>query len=127
MLGIKTRHFTYLGFGLTGIALAASSDNLGTVATQITTSYSAIGNMMSGTAYLAGMGFGISAVFKFKQHKDNPTQIPISTPFALMAVAVTLMFLPNIYAPAGSTLFGSGADAAGFTGDGSSALPGNSS
>ena len=82
---------------------------------------------MTGTAYLAGLGFGISAVFKFKQHKDNPTQIPIGTPFALLAVSVVSIFLPSIYVPAGATVFGdSGGTGGGFEGGGSSVLPGAS-
>ena len=50
---------------------------------------------------LAGLGFGIAAIFKFKQHKDNPTQVPIGTPFALLAISVLLVFFPAIYKPAG--------------------------
>lgn len=103
----------------------ASSQTLGTLATNVSDSFNQIGNMMIGLAYVAGIGFGISAIFKFKQHKDNPTQIPISTPFALLGVSVLLVFLPSLYAPAGSTVFGSdGGTGGGFTGGGSSTLPG---
>ena len=77
---------------------------------------------MTGVAYLAGLGFGISAVFKFKQHKDNPTQIPIGTPFALLAVSVVLIFLPSIYAPAGQSVFGGSQTGGGFTGAGATSI-----
>ena len=103
----------------------ASTATIGTLASNVTQSFSAIGALMTGVAYLAGLGFGISAVFKFKQHKDNPTQIPIGTPFALLAVSVVLIFLPSIYAPAGATVFGSsGGTGGGFEGQGSTSLPG---
>src|SRR3954470_1809963 len=30
------------------------------------------------TAYVGGLAFGIASIFKFKQHKDNPTQITLA-------------------------------------------------
>ena len=65
---------------------------------------------MLAVAYIAGLGFGVAAIFKFKQVKDNPTQIPISTPFALLGVSTLLVFLPGVIEPAGRTMFGSGID-----------------
>ena len=54
---------------------------------------------------------------KFKAHKDNPTQIPVGTPVALMFVAAALIFLPSMFEVAGGTLFGSaGGSSAGVTG-----------
>lgn len=38
----------------------------------------------------------VLAVYNFKQHKDNPTQLPIGTPIALVAIAAALLFLPSI-------------------------------
>lgn len=106
------------------LVYASSSQTLGTLATNVSESFNQIGNLMIGLAYVAGIGFGISSVFKFKQHKDNPTQIPISTPFALLGVSVLLVFLPSLYAPAGATVFGDdGGTGGGFTGAGSSVLP----
>ena len=117
-------------FGLSMVAFAlADSDDLGTLAGNVTGNFEDIGELMTGVAYLAGLGFGISAVFKFKQHKDNPTQIPIGTPFALLAVSVVLVFLPGLYEPAGATIYGTSYDsdttAGGFTGSGATNLPGN--
>lgn len=101
---------------------------IGDMSENVTKSFKQIGELMIAVAYLAGVGFGISSVFKFKQHKDNPTQIPIGTPFALLAVSVVLVFLPGIYAPAGESLFGEQyADSAGgFNGHGVDFMPGNS-
>ena len=109
-------------------ASSGGGATLGTLATNVSQSFNQIGDLMIGLAYVAGIGFGISAIFKFKQHKDNPTQIPISTPFALLGVSVLLVFLPSLYAPAGATVFGDqGGTGGGFTGAGSSSLPGASS
>jgi intracellular multiplication protein IcmD len=67
-------------------------------------------------SYLAGLGFSIGAVMKFKQHKDNPAQIPIGTPIALVFIAAALLFLPTILSVTGETMFGSGRSTAGPTG-----------
>lgn len=45
---------------------------------------------------LSGVAFAIAAILKFKQQKDNPTQIPIGTPIALVFLAAALVFLPSI-------------------------------
>lgn len=114
-----------------GPALAgeASSTGLGGLAQNITKSFSAIGQLMIGTAYLAGIGFAIAAIFKFKQHKDNPTQIPVGTPIALLVIAICLVFLPMLFEPAGETIFGAGKGTidtkeSGLSGGGVELLPG---
>jgi intracellular multiplication protein IcmD len=101
---------------------------IGDLSENVTKSFRQIGELMIALSYIAGIGFGISSVFKFKQHKDNPTQIPIGTPFALLAVSIILVFLPGIYAPAGESLFGENYtdSAGGFTGHGVDFMPGNS-
>ena len=102
--------------------------NIGDMADSVTGSFLKIGKLMIGLAYVSGIGFGISAVFKFKQHKDNPTQIPVGTPFALLGVSCLLIFLPGIYKPAGMTIFGNddSARAGGFDGAGAMIMPGSS-
>ena len=114
----------YKGALLSIAASAFATDTIGNLATNVSANLSDIGQLMIGIAYVAGIGFGISAIFKFKQHKDNPTQIPIGTPFALLGVSVLLVFLPGLYAPAGQTVFGSTSGAGGYTGTGAT-LPGS--
>lgn len=99
---------------------------LGSLAENITGSFKQIGALILAIAFVGGLGFTMAAIFKFKQHKDNPTQIPLGTPIAMLAIGVVLMFLPGIISPAGQTLFGSSATSAagGFTGEGTAALPG---
>ena len=119
-----------LGFHMS-LACATSADSLtiGDIADTIVKSFQSIGKLMLATSYIAGIGFTIGSIFKFKQHRDNPTQIPIGAPIALLGIAVVLIFLPGIIKPVGLTLFGSTADlenmAGGFTGGGAcNGLPG---
>lgn len=122
--------FTFLAAAISCLYVAQSfaADNatgVGALAGSITSSFEGIGKLMIATAYVAGIGFAIAAIFKFKQHRDNPTQIPIGTPVALLAVGIVLIFLPGIIKPAGETIFGNNATnaAGGFTGGGVNALP----
>lgn len=51
---------------------------------------------MVAISYLAGAGFIVAAIFKFKAHKDNPTQVTVGTPVMLLFVGVALLFFPEI-------------------------------
>ncbi|HAT6331884.1 TPA: type IV secretion protein IcmD [Legionella pneumophila] len=96
---------------------AAAGVSLGKMASQITGSFTSLAKLITAGSYLAGLGFSIGAIMKFKQHKDNPTQIPIGTPIALIFIAAALLFLPSILGVAGVTMFGgSGGKTAGPTG-----------
>ncbi|MBN2690014.1 MAG: type IV secretion protein IcmD [Gammaproteobacteria bacterium] len=116
-----------IGCFYAGHALAATGSNqtIGDIAQNITSSFKEIGKLMFATAYLAGFGFVIAAIFKFKQHKDNPTQIPMGTPIAMLVIGVALIFLPSIIGPAGSTIFKDQGVAGGFSGQGISIIPGS--
>lgn len=84
----------------------ASVNTIGQLGHRIACQLPCFDQFMLAVAYIAGLGFGVAAIFKFKQVKDNPTQIPISTPFALLGVSTLLVFLPGVIEPAGKTMFG---------------------
>jgi intracellular multiplication protein IcmD len=108
---------------------AQGSATIGSLAENITGSFTQLGQLILAISFVAGLGFTMAAIFKFKQHKDNPTQIPLGTPIAMLAIGIVLMFLPGIIKPAGTTIFGAGATTAGggLTGSaGLSTLPGTS-
>jgi intracellular multiplication protein IcmD len=103
----------------------AATTGISQIAGNITGAFKGLGQLMIAISYLAGIGFTIASIFKFKQHKDNPTQIPMGTPIALLGVGIILIFLPAIVGPIGETIFGTGKTdtAGGFTGTGGQ-LPG---
>lgn len=120
-----TRPFKRLYTWMTGIALMLSAGSLfattsltvGNMASSITSSFTDLTKLVTGGCYLAGLAFAVTAIMKFKQHKDNPTQIPIGTPVALVFIAASLLFMPSILNVAGYTMFGSsGGTTAGPTG-----------
>ena len=115
---LKTVLFALISVGgLYAAQAIAAENNLGNLASGVTGSFTGIGSLMIATSYLAGTGFAIAAIFKFKQHRDNPTQIPIGTPLALLIIGIVLIFFPGIIKPAGTTIFGSSNTAGGFSGN----------
>lgn len=97
---------------LAGTAYAAG-DDLGDVAFNLNRTLAPLYTLIVAISLVAGVGFAIAAVFKFKQHKDNPTQIPIGTPIALVFIAAALIFLPSVVKVFGQSLF-SGNQQSGF-------------
>lgn len=103
----------------------SSDQNLGHVASTITGSFGQLAKLITAGAYMAGIGFCMASMLKFKAHKDNPTQIPIGTPIALLFIGAALIFLPNIFRIAGYTVFGGTSGAGGVSG--TTGLPGEGS
>ncbi len=85
------------------LVLSVPPGSAGNLAAQITSSFSNLTKLITAGSYLAGLGFSVGAIMKFKQHKDNPTQIPVGTPIALVFIAAALLFLPSILGTAGQT------------------------
>lgn len=88
-------------------AVYADGLTIGGMASKITGTFVAIGKLITAGSYIAGLAFSVGAIMKFKQHKDNPTQIPIGTPISLVLIAAALLFLPTLLDTVGSTMFGS--------------------
>ena len=85
-----------------------TSTQVGTIAANVTSNFDDLAQLVTAGSYVAGSAFAAASILKFKSHKDNPTQIPIGTPIALVAVAAALLFLPTILTVSGTTEYGSG-------------------
>lgn len=93
-----------------------SSSGIAGVATKVRGNLGAVAKLITALSYVAGMAFAIGAVAKFKAHKDNPTQIPIGTPIALLFIGAALIFIPSVFSTTGGTLFGGSGVVAGVSG-----------
>lgn len=92
------------------VAIAAQSgQDLKTIVGNVKTNITSLISLLIIISYIAGVGFALAGILQFKAHKDNPTQVPLSKPIVLLAVAACLLFLPSIMSTAGRTVFGSGA------------------
>lgn len=123
---VKSAMSVGLGMLCCYVTNVLAANDIAAIANTVTGEFKSIGQLMAATAYLAGFGMTIAAIFKFKQHKDNPQQVPMGTPITMLLVGIVLIFLPNIIQPAGTSIFGAGAAAGGFTGNGISGIPGAS-
>ena len=125
-MAVATGFFTVAAYAATGDAPANS---LGDVAGTLTASFANVAKVISAISYIAGFGFTIASVFKLKQHKDNPQQIPVTTGITMLCLGIGLIFMPSIFQMGGATLFGSNAQTAGVTGittfTGGQVAPGN--
>lgn len=99
------------------VALAAdASMGIGGVAAKVTTNVGNIARLITAGSYVAGMAFVVGSIVKFKAHKENPTQIPIGTPIALLFVGAALIFVPTVFRVSGQTLFGASSEVSSISG-----------
>lgn len=89
-----------------GAVYAAPVKTIGEMAKLITDSFANLAKLITAVSYVGGIGFALGAVMKFKQHKDNPTQIPIGTPIAMLFIASALLFFPVVLNITGMSIFG---------------------
>jgi Ca2+/Na+ antiporter len=106
-----------LGMVLFATAASAQAQNVGTVATKVTSSLGSVATMLGAASYVIGTGMFMVAIFQLKQHKENPTQTPLSKPMLFFIVAASLLYLPTLMGVTKGTLFGT-ASTAGSAGTG---------
>ena len=81
----------------------SGATSIGELASTITSDFSGLTTIITAGSYLAGLAFATASIAKFKTHKDNPTQIPIGTPIAMLFIAAALLFIPTIETVASET------------------------
>lgn len=99
-----------------GTASFAALSGVGSVAATVTSNLANVAKLVTAASYVAGMAFAVGAIVKFKAHKDNPTQITIGQPIALLFVGAALIFIPAVFKVSGATLFGGSGAVAGVSG-----------
>ncbi len=99
-IGLKRSLSSVMGLGLTLFSTFAYAQvpvtNISAMASSIQATLTPLINLIISSCYLGGAGFCAGAIFKFKAHKDNPTQVPIGTPIMLLFVGAGLLFLPSV-------------------------------
>ena len=80
--------------------------SLGCIAIRLTGGATSVIDMLLGLSFVSGWCFIIAAIFKFKQVRENPTQVPVSTPFAFLLTAMLLIFIPGLMTTGAVTIFG---------------------
>ena len=85
--------------------------------------YGQIAAIFTGAAYIAGLMLFVGAIFKLKQHRENPQQVPVGQPLTLFGLSVLAVFLPGFLDMTGYFFNNQSAGASGDI----STLPGNDS
>jgi intracellular multiplication protein IcmD len=94
---------------------ATSGLAIGDVAMNASKSINGVQVMIQGACYMAGVALAGGSMFKFKAHKDNPQQTPLSTPIVMLAVAAGLLYLPSLMTTAGQSLWGGSQNSSAIT------------
>lgn len=101
-----------IAVGTAGLSLLAVEPALAQGLNQVTgvvkSQMPGVAEVLSAVAYVAGVGFGIKAVLKLKEHNESKGQVPLSQPITLGIVAGLLLALPSFLQTAKTGIFGSG-------------------
>ncbi len=104
-------------FLVSGFVFADEGKSLGDVAKNVSDTMTNVAKLIVAASYVAGVGFALMGMLKLKAHKDNPTQVPLSQPIVLLAIAAGLVFLPSLISTAGQTVWGGAKTAGSSSGD----------
>lgn len=85
---------------------SGASAGLGKLIGNITDIFQDLESLIIGVCYVAGVGFAAAGIMKFKQYKDNPSQVTLGAPITMIFIAAALLWLPGIISSTGETIFG---------------------
>ena len=113
MRGLFSSKSIALAMGVTvllssGFVFAAGSGggvSLTDIQGNIETATQTVGKILTDIAVLAGVGFVLASLFKFHQHKLNPTQVPISQGVTLLLVGAALLVFPLLLSTTTQAVF----------------------
>ena len=94
---------------LVGTEAALLGSTVGQMASNVSSNFSAMADLLSGGSYLAGAGFGIKSAMAFKMHAEDARQHKLSTAMVLALVSGSLLALPTFLSTGSDTMFGQGA------------------
>ena len=105
---MKTLGLLGLGVALTALAVdpAMAQTGLNKVTTELRGQMGGVADLLSAVSYIGGVGFGIKAALKLKEHNESKGQTPLSQPITMGIVAALLIALPTFLKTATETLFG---------------------
>lgn len=105
---MKTLGLLGLGVALTALAVdpAMAQTSLNKVTTELRGQMGGVADLLSAVSYIGGVGFGIKAALKLKEHNETKGQTPLSQPITMGIVAALLIALPTFLKTATETLFG---------------------
>lgn len=100
---------TFASYVTSGIPLSELASNVGTTVTEL-------GTVLTDISLISGIGFVLASFFKFHQHKLNPTQVPVSQGVTLLLIGAGLVLFPTMLTTGKRAIFGTQAEIASISG-----------
>ena len=83
-----------------------NAQSLSQIASNVEGSLSSVARLLEDISLVAGIGFIMASFFKLYQHKNNPTQIPISNGLTMLGIGALTLF-PALIPTAATSIIGS--------------------
>lgn len=93
-------------YAVNAFAAGTSGASVSTIASNVQTGLKGVANILEDVALVAGVGFILVAFFKFHQHKQQPTQVPLSQGLALLVIGAGLTLFPHLLQTPGQFIGG---------------------
>jgi hypothetical protein len=107
---IKFLGYTTFGAGIALISMEpVMAQGLNNVTKTLISQFPGVAKVISGASYIMGVGLGVKAALKFKEHHDSQGQVKLGLPITYAVVAAILLSLPSYLSTSKQTVFGSGA------------------
>ncbi len=84
-----------------------NAQSLSQIASNVEGSLSSVARLLEDISLVAGIGFIMASFFKLYQHKNNPTQIPISNGLTMLGIGAALTLFPALIPTAATSIIGS--------------------
>lgn len=84
---------------------AANQTTVGGAASNVNSVLFMVAGLIEAILYIAAVAMFVSAAMKYRIHRQNPQQIPISTPITELVLAIILGCLPYVSKMANEHLF----------------------
>lgn len=110
------------GLAFLMFAGASSAAGLADLADNIREQFGSFLELAVAFSYIAGFIILVVAIFKFKQHSDDPRQTPMKTPAMLMIVAALLLGAPTLLGATAGSIFGGSSDTTSIDGAGAESI-----
>ncbi len=95
------------GVGLIAGVSYADDLTIASISTNMQSTISYVANIITNVALIVGISLICASFFKMKQHKDQPTQVPISNGVTLLVIGAALTVFPLLLPTANQAAFGS--------------------
>ena len=82
--------------GVFSLGFAEAAENVQQISAHVSTTLGSFASIMQNVGLIAGICFILASLFKFHQHRQNPTQVPLSQAIVLLVIGACLIVFPYL-------------------------------